>query len=114
MPVSAFPARLHVILARRAELGIVVRRGPAKSICTLLWDRRTDTFCMGQWLRGRIYGRRCDLSPDGRYLWGAVLEGRGSPRQRRLLERRWPLHLERRVLAERRLRTCSAPRFQGG
>jgi hypothetical protein len=32
------------------------------------WNRATDHFEPGQWLRGRIYERRADLSADGRYL----------------------------------------------
>ena len=62
------PARLHVILAREAPLAVVIRRGPAKQVCTVLWNRRTDEFTLGQWLKGRIYEDRCDLSPDGRYF----------------------------------------------
>jgi len=32
------------------------------------WDRESDTFAPGQWLRGRIYERRSDLSPDGKHF----------------------------------------------
>ena len=42
------PARLHVILTRQAPLAVVIRRGPAKQVCTLLWDRRTDEFTLGK------------------------------------------------------------------
>lgn len=62
------PARLHVLLARQSPVGLVLRRGPAKSVCTIGWNRETDEFQLGQWLRGRIYERRCDLSPDGRHF----------------------------------------------
>lgn len=34
----------------------------------MLWDRTRDEFKLGQWLKGRIYERRSDLSPDGKYL----------------------------------------------
>ena len=37
-------------------------------MCSILWDRSTDTFTLGQWMRGRIYERRADLSPDGKYM----------------------------------------------
>jgi len=63
-----FPARLHVVLASKAPLGVVFRRGPANAVCTVGWNRATDQFELGQWLRGRIYERRADLSPDGRHL----------------------------------------------
>jgi hypothetical protein len=71
-----FPARLHVLLARNTKVGVVIRRGPSKSVCTILWDRQRDTFKLGQWMRGRIYERRCDLSPDGRMLIYFAMNGR--------------------------------------
>ncbi len=76
MPKS--PARVHAILARKADYGILIRRGPAKSVCTIGWDRKKDRFQVGQWLRGRIYERRCDLSPDGRHLIYFAMNGRWS------------------------------------
>jgi hypothetical protein len=63
-----FPARLHVLLASKAPVGVVFRRGPVNAVCTVGWNRQTDRFELGQWLRGRIYERRADLSPDGRHL----------------------------------------------
>jgi hypothetical protein len=71
-----FPARLHVLLARNAKIGLVIRRGPSKSVCTMLWNRQRDTFKLGQWLRGRIYERRCDLSPDGKHLIYFAMNGK--------------------------------------
>jgi hypothetical protein len=73
LEVAKFPARLHVLLARDAKVGLVIRRGPSKSVCTVLWNRERDTFKLGQWMRGRIYERRCDLSPDGwRFIYFAM------------------------------------------
>ncbi|MCM1984924.1 hypothetical protein [Lyngbya confervoides] len=73
--MTAFPARLHVLLARDAPLGVVIRRGPAKQVATVLWDRRGDRWDLGQWMKGRIYERRCDLSPDGKYLIYFAMNG---------------------------------------
>jgi len=42
------PARLHVILAGEAPLAAVIRSGPAKQVCTILWNRRTDEFTLGK------------------------------------------------------------------
>ena len=42
------PARLHVILAGEAPLAAVIRSGPAKQVCTILWNRRTDEFTLGE------------------------------------------------------------------
>ncbi|PYJ80682.1 MAG: hypothetical protein DME22_23650 [Verrucomicrobia bacterium] len=68
-----FPAGLHVLLARGAKVGLVIRRGRSKSVCTVLWNRERDTFKLGQWMRGRIYERRCDLSPNGtRFIYFAM------------------------------------------
>src|SRR5262249_27226301 len=58
-------ARLHVLLAKEASVGLVIRHGTAKSVCTLLWDPRRDEFGLGQWMHGRIDTDTCDLSPDG-------------------------------------------------
>lgn len=71
-----FPARIHPILARDRDVGLIFRRGPSKEVCTILWDRRNDTFKVGQWLKGRIYERRSDLSPDGKYLIYFAMNGK--------------------------------------
>lgn len=71
-----FPARLHVILAKNSPNAIVFRRGPSKRVCTFLWYRRKDTFKIGQWLKGRIYERRDDISPDGKYLIYFAMNGK--------------------------------------
>lgn len=62
------PARLYVILAREAPVGVVFRRGPSKWVQIIKWNTETDTFEPGQWFHGRIYENRCDLSPDGKLL----------------------------------------------
>jgi len=58
-------ARLYVILARDAAVGVIFRRGPTDWVQIIKWDTKTDEFAFGQWFHGRIYERRCDLSPDG-------------------------------------------------
>jgi len=54
----------------------VIRRGPSKQVATILWDRRDDSFTLGQWLKGRIYEQRCDLSPDGKHLLYFAMNGK--------------------------------------
>lgn len=67
--MTTFPPRLHALLARESQLAVVIRRGPSRKTCTFLWDRESDTFTLGQWLRdGKIYERRSDISPDGKFL----------------------------------------------
>ncbi|MCR9161587.1 MAG: hypothetical protein ACE37F_30440 [Nannocystaceae bacterium] len=72
------PPRLHVLLARHGDRALVIRRGPSKRVCTIGWGRRTDTFELGQWLKGRIYERRCDLSPGGEYFIYFAMNGHWS------------------------------------
>lgn len=65
---SELAPRLYAILARSARTGVVFRRGPSRLVQLIRWDLRTDTFEHGQWLKGRIYERRCDLTPSGELL----------------------------------------------
>ena len=41
----------------------------------LTWDLKTDTVTPGQWLKGRTYPRRADLTPDGRHLIYFAMNG---------------------------------------
>ncbi len=75
MPHSV-PARVHVLLARDTATAVVIRRGPTRHTAVIGWNRITDEFTVGQWLYGRIYERRCDLSPDGRHLIYFAMNGR--------------------------------------
>lgn len=75
-PAERPPARIHVLLARTAPVGLVWRRGPSKHVCAIGWNRLNDTFVVGQWLKGRIYERRSDLSPDGQHLIYFALKGK--------------------------------------
>jgi hypothetical protein len=60
--------RLYCILARKSPLAVVFRRGPSKRVLLIQWNTETDEFHEGQWFKGRIYERRCDLSPGGKRL----------------------------------------------
>src|SRR4051794_29912992 len=64
----SFPARLHVLLASAARVGVVFRRGPAGTVCSIGWDRERDEYQVGQWLQARLYERRADISPDGKHM----------------------------------------------
>jgi hypothetical protein len=78
----SFPARLHALLARDAPVGVVFRRGPSRLVCSILWKRDTDEFQIGQWLGGRIYERRADISPDGRHMIYFAMNGKWTPESR--------------------------------
>lgn len=60
--------RLYFLLARYANTAVIFRRGPSKWVQIIRWDTANDTFEPGQWFRGRIYEKRCDLSPNGRLM----------------------------------------------
>jgi hypothetical protein len=62
------PCRLSVILARKAPVGVIFRRGPSKLVELIKWRTDTDTFERGQWFKGRIHEDCSDLSPDGSHL----------------------------------------------
>jgi hypothetical protein len=70
--------RLHILLARASPLALVLRRGPSNAVAAIEWNRDTDRFKVGQWLRGRIYEKRCDLSPDGKLFLYFAMNGRWS------------------------------------
>ena len=60
--------RIYALLARSSSKAVIFRRGPSKQVLLLRWDTETDEIEEGQWLKARIYERRCDLSPDGDLL----------------------------------------------
>jgi len=76
MEPPRFAPRIHVLLACEAPVGLVLRRGPSKCVASILWDRRTDEFRLGQWLKGRIYERRSDISPDGKFALYFAMNGK--------------------------------------
>jgi len=65
---KASPTRLYAILARNGTSGVIFRRGPTKQVQLIKWNLKDDSLERGQWFKGRIYERRCDLSPSGNLL----------------------------------------------
>lgn len=70
------PARIHALLARNSKYIVVIRRGPSRQVCFIGWDRETDTFMPAQWLKGRVYERRSDILPNGKYLIYFAMNGK--------------------------------------
>jgi hypothetical protein len=60
--------RLYAILARKSPLAVIFRRGPSNHVRLIQWNTVDDTLKEGQWFKGRVYERRCDLSPNGELL----------------------------------------------
>ena len=62
------PPRIYCIPATEAPVVAVFRRGPTNWSHVGSWDLAQGRYAPGAWLRGRIFPRRSDLSPDGRLL----------------------------------------------
>jgi hypothetical protein len=62
------PPRIYCIPATTAPIVAVFRRGPTNWSHVGRWDLVERRYEPGAWLRGRIFPRRSDLSPDGRFL----------------------------------------------
>jgi hypothetical protein len=65
--------------AAEAPIGVVLRRGPSDWSRLSVWHTETDAIEHGQWLRGRVYSRRCDVSPDGSLFAYFVHKATGGP-----------------------------------
>jgi len=62
------PPRIYCIPATKAPIVAVFRRGPTNWSHVGRWDLEAQRYEPGAWLGGRIFPRRSDLSPDGRFL----------------------------------------------
>lgn len=65
------------MVATRAPVAVVFRRGPAGYWHIGRWDLVSGEYEPGAWLRGTLYPRRCDLSPDGSLLLAFILKRTG-------------------------------------
>jgi hypothetical protein len=81
-PPQPPPARLHIILAREASVGVILRKGPSRFVQMIKWHTDTDQFELGQWMKARVYEDKCDLSPDGKLFIYFVLKGDGVSKRR--------------------------------
>ena len=61
------PPRIYCLPAIEAPIVAVFRRGPSDWCHVGRWDLAKG-YQAGAWLKGRIFPRRSDLSPDGRWL----------------------------------------------
>ena len=78
MSSESSPCRLFVYFAREAPVGVVLRRGPSDWVRLSLWHTDTDTFEHGQWMKGRVYERRSDVSADGSLFLAFVRQSGGG------------------------------------
>jgi hypothetical protein len=66
--MESVPPRIYCIPATGAPVVAVFRRGPSRWSHVGRWDLTAGRYEPGAWLAGRIFPRRSDLSPDGRWL----------------------------------------------
>ena len=66
--MTLVPPRIYCITATEAPIVAVFRRGPTNWSHVGQWDVARLRYEPGAWLDGRIFPRRCDVSPDGRFL----------------------------------------------
>jgi len=60
--------RLSVLMAGDHRSAVIFRRGPSRQVLMIRWWLKSDTFEIGQWLKGRVFVERSDLSHDGELL----------------------------------------------
>ncbi len=60
--------RIYCIPALDAPVVAVFRRGPSDWCHVGRWDLERKVYEPGAWLRARLFPRRSDVSPDGKYL----------------------------------------------
>ena len=65
---GSVPPRIYCIPATAVPIVAVFRRGPTSWSHVGRWDLEARRYEPGAWLGGRIFPRRSDLSPDGRFL----------------------------------------------
>ncbi len=75
--MPAAPPRLYAMAATRAPVAVVFRRGPASWWHVGRWDLVSGGYEPGAWLRGMLYPRRCDVSPDGSLLLAFIMKRTG-------------------------------------
>ena len=67
------------MIARQANVALILRRGPSKWVQLIKWNLDQDSFETGQWFHGRVYESKCDISPDGkRFVYFASKQRRNA------------------------------------
>ena len=60
--------RLYLFFATENDRALILRRSGRALYNLIGWDRRTDTFTEGQWLKKPLYAEEAKLSPDGTHF----------------------------------------------
>lgn len=70
---------VYLLPARDADVAAVFVRRPSRWWRVLRWDLATGAIEAGAAFAGTLYPRRCDLSPDGRFLTYLALQAGKEP-----------------------------------
>lgn len=73
---TTIPPRLWIVHRPETHHALVIRRGPGKITGFFGWNRRTNEVTVGQWMKGKVYPFRSDISPKGKYVIYFSLNGR--------------------------------------
>ncbi|HVK72028.1 MAG TPA: hypothetical protein VM734_01855 [Kofleriaceae bacterium] len=76
-PPTPPPPRLYAITATAAPIAAVIARTSGWFLVAR-WHLDTGKVEPGAWLEGKLYPRRCDVSPDGKLLYYFAMKG-GRP-----------------------------------
>lgn len=60
--------RLYLHFATENDTAVILLRAARREWALIGWDRSTDSFTPGQWLKRDINPECCQLSPDGRHF----------------------------------------------
>ncbi|MEL6681435.1 MAG: hypothetical protein AAFQ09_02175 [Pseudomonadota bacterium] len=60
--------RLHLFFATENSGALILRRAKDKLYNLVFWDRETNSFFEGQWIKNHVQPDYCGLSPDGRHF----------------------------------------------
>ncbi|MFY0692913.1 MAG: hypothetical protein JXR14_13455 [Paracoccaceae bacterium] len=63
---TAPQSELSIVTARNSTRTVLFLRKSKMLTCCILWDRKDDSFEIGQWIKAKLWG--AVLSPDGRHM----------------------------------------------
>jgi len=70
--------RVFVLIPMESSHAIVIARFNSKKVAVFQWDMLSNKISLSQWLKGRIYEYRSDISPDGKhFIYSANQKGEG-------------------------------------
>lgn len=73
-----YRSRIHLLAAREAPTIVVLQRKRAKLFHVITIDTETLQITEGSWFRGKLYGMRCDVSFDGKFMVYLAMGANGN------------------------------------